>query len=67
MNGRRRQWKAVKDLQAPDRSLLKKDVKDTLETAKNCSLEICYRDIYTINGDRPRLKNWVDMVRSMIG
>jgi hypothetical protein len=50
-----------------DWELLRKDVKDTLEAAKDCNLEFCFRDIYTINGDRPRLKQWVDMVRSMMG
>ena len=27
----------------------------------------CFRDIYTIDGDRPRLKRWVDMTRSLMG
>ena len=37
----------------PDWDLLKKDVRDTLDAAKHCSLEFCFRDIYTIDGDRP--------------
>ena len=37
----------------PGWALLKKDVRDTLNAAKNCSLEFCFRDIYTIDGDRP--------------
>ena len=51
----------------PDWELLKKDVRDTLDAAKNCSLELCFRDIYTIDGDRPRLAKWVRMTRTMIG
>jgi len=51
----------------PDWDLLKKDVRDTLDGAKNCSLEFCFRDIYTIDGDRPRLAKWVRMARAMIG
>ena len=51
----------------PDWDRLKKDIKDTLAGANNCSLEFCYRDIYTVNGDRKRLSDWVRMVRSMIG
>jgi hypothetical protein len=47
--------------------LLEKDVRDTLAAAKNCSLELCYRDIYTIDGDRPRLAQWVRMTRALIG
>ncbi|HET6450593.1 MAG TPA: hypothetical protein VFI08_04745 [Spirochaetia bacterium] len=51
----------------PDWDLLKRDVADTLEAARGCSLELCYRDIYTINGDRPRLAAWVRMTRGLIG
>jgi hypothetical protein len=46
--------------------LLEKDVRDTLAAAKDCSLEFCYRDIYTINGDRPRLGRWVEMTRALM-
>ena len=51
----------------PNWDLLKKDVRLTLEGAKNCSLEFCFRDIYTIDGDRPRLAQWVRMTRAMMG
>jgi hypothetical protein len=51
----------------PDWELLKKDVRDTLDGAKGCSLEFCFRDIYTIDGDRPRLARWVRMTRAMMG
>ena len=46
--------------------LLEKDVRDTLAAAKDCNLEFCYRDIYTIDGDRPRLAQWVQMTRALI-
>jgi hypothetical protein len=46
--------------------LLEKDVSNTLAAAKNCNLEFCYRDIYTINGDRPRLRRWVEMTRALM-
>jgi hypothetical protein len=51
----------------PDWDLLKKDVRQTLEASResNCSLEFCFRDIYTINGDRKRLTQWTEMTRSM--
>jgi len=52
---------------APDWDLCRKDVQDTLDAAKDCNLEFCYRDLYTINYDRKRLKKWVDMTRAMIG
>jgi hypothetical protein len=50
----------------PDWDLLRKDVRDTLAAAKNCSLELCFRDIYTIDGDRPRLAKWVEMTRALM-
>lgn len=50
----------------PNWDLLRKDVKDTVTATKNCHLEFCYRDIYTINRDRKRLKDWVNMTRSML-
>ncbi len=50
----------------PDWDLCKKDVRDTLDAAKNCNLELCFRDIYTIDGDRSRLSRWVEMTRAMM-
>ena len=50
----------------PDWERAKKDIGDTLIAARDCNLEICFRDIYTINGDRPRLAQWVQMVRAMM-
>jgi hypothetical protein len=43
-------------------------MRDTLAAtrAAGCNLEICFRDIYTIDGDRPRLAQWVQMVRAMM-
>ena len=51
----------------PDWSALEKDIDDTLDAARGCNLEILYRDVYRINGDRPRLRRWVEMVREKIG
>lgn len=51
----------------PDWELLKKDLRTTLDAARGCNLELCFRDIDTINGDRPRLARWVRMTRAMIG
>jgi hypothetical protein len=50
----------------PDWDLLRKDMADTAAAARDSNLEICYRDIYTIDGDRPRLAQWVDMTRSLL-
>ncbi len=50
----------------PDWDLCEKDVRETLNAAKNCNLEFCFRDIYTIDGDRSRLSRWVEMTRAMM-
>jgi hypothetical protein len=50
----------------PDWDLLKKDIAGTFAAARDCNLEICYRDIYTIDGDRPRLAKWVEMTRALM-
>ncbi len=49
----------------PNWDLLKKDMKETYAAAKDCNIEILYRDVYTIGGDRSRLRKWVDMTKSI--
>lgn len=49
----------------PDWELVEKDMKDTYCAARDCNLEILFRDVYTINGDRSRLRKWVDMTRAV--
>jgi len=44
---------------------LEKDMRDTYAATGNCNLEILFRDVYTTNGDRTRLRSWVDMTRSI--
>lgn len=50
----------------PDWERLRKDIRDTFVAAKNCNLELCFRDIYTIEGDRPRLAEWVKMAQALM-
>ena len=50
---------------SPNWDKLEKDMRDTYAAARDCNLEILYRDVYTINGDRARLKNWVDMTKAI--
>jgi len=50
----------------PNWDLLKKDLDKTIEAADGCNLEFIFRDIYTIEGDRPRLKQWVDVTRAAL-
>jgi hypothetical protein len=49
----------------PHWDLLEKDMKDTYAVTQDCNLEILYRDVYTTNGDRKRLRKWVDMTKSI--
>lgn len=49
----------------PQWNLLEKDMKDTYAAARDCNLEILFRDVYTANGDRSRLRRWVDMTKSI--
>ena len=49
----------------PDWELLEKDMRDTYAVARDCNLEILFRDVYTTNGDRTRLRRWVDMTKSI--
>jgi hypothetical protein len=51
----------------PDWEMLREDIDDTLLAARDCNLEIVFRDVYRIKDDRPRLRKWVEMVRSQIG
>lgn len=51
----------------PDWETLQADVDATWEAARDCNLEIIFRDVYRIYGDRPRLKKWVEMVRARTG
>ncbi|MBI2302452.1 MAG: hypothetical protein HYU66_26400 [Armatimonadetes bacterium] len=51
----------------PDWDALEQDLDETLDAARDCNLEIVFRDVYRIHGDRPRLRRWADLVRSRIG
>jgi hypothetical protein len=51
---------------SPDWSALRQDIAETLEAFHGCNLEIIFRDVYRINGDRPRLRKWVEMTRDLI-
>jgi hypothetical protein len=51
---------------APDWVALREDIDETLAAARDCNLEIIYRDVYRIEGDRPRLRKWVELVRSRL-
>lgn len=50
----------------PQWDLVEKDLRDTFAAARDCNLELCFRDIYTVNGDNGRLSRWVEMAREMM-
>jgi hypothetical protein len=47
----------------PDWDRLEKDLRDTYAVARDCNLELLFRDVYTTNGDRTRLRQWVDLAK----
>jgi hypothetical protein len=47
----------------PDWDALRMDARDTVAAARECNLEIIFRDVYRI-GDRSCLQRWTDIVRS---
>jgi len=49
----------------PNWDLLEKDMKNTCAAARDSNLEILFRDVYTIDGDRARLRRWVDMTKGI--
>ncbi|MHB8972280.1 MAG: hypothetical protein ACYC3X_24165 [Pirellulaceae bacterium] len=49
----------------PHWELLEKDMRDTYAAARDCQVEILLRDVYTINGERSRLRRWVDMTKAI--
>lgn len=49
----------------PDWNLLEQDLKNTYAAARDCHLQILFRDVYTVHGDRSRLRRWVDLAKSV--
>jgi hypothetical protein len=49
----------------PNWELLEKDLRTTYAAARDCNLEILFRDVYTTAGDRTRLRRWVEMTKAI--
>jgi hypothetical protein len=49
----------------PNWDLLREDMRKTRDATANSNLEILFRDIYTMNYDRPRLARWVEMTKEI--
>lgn len=43
------------------------DLRRTYAAARDCNVELLVRDVYTIDGDRPRVARWVALARSIFG
>jgi hypothetical protein len=52
---------------SPDWGLAEEDMRQSYAAAKDCNVEILFRDLYTVNGNRNRLKKWVSMTKSIFG
>ncbi|HSV72459.1 MAG TPA: hypothetical protein VLH79_01720 [Chthonomonadales bacterium] len=48
---------------SPDWDALRADLEATVAAASGCPLEIVFRDVYRIHGDRPRLRRWAELAR----
>jgi hypothetical protein len=48
-----------------DWDLIVKELKQIKDAAKNCNLELLIRDLYTISGERKRLKKWVELTKKV--
>ncbi len=43
------------------------DLRRTQAAARDCNVELLVRDVYTIDGDRPRIAQWVTVAKSIFG
>jgi hypothetical protein len=50
-----------------DENAIRKDIRDTLEIAKGCRVEIIMKDVHTLNNEPERLSRWVEIARQEIG
>jgi hypothetical protein len=51
----------------PNWDALRADLQQTRDAARDCNLELLFRDIYTIAFDRPRLRRWVELAKGVFG
>ncbi len=48
-----------------DWELVRRDLEITKRSAQGCHLELLFRDLYDIGGERGRLRQWTDLVRQV--
>ena len=49
----------------PDWNSAEDDMKRTRAATKDCNVELLFRDLYSIDGDRARLRKWIEMTRAV--
>lgn len=49
-----------------DEDAFRKHIEKTVKTAKSCKLEICQRDVYTVNKDMDKVRRYVQIIRETI-
>jgi hypothetical protein len=52
---------------APHWDRAEADLWRTYHSARDCNVEILFRDVYDVGGDRSRLARWVELARSVFG
>jgi len=51
---------------SPEWDLVERDLRQTYTAARDCNVELLFRDLYAIEGDRARLARWVSLARSVM-
>jgi hypothetical protein len=46
-----------------DEDAIRKDVRETLQVARNCNCEIIMKDVHTLRGEASRAARWVELAR----
>lgn len=49
-----------------DEDAFRAHIEKTIKTARGCKLEICQRDVYTVNHDIDKVKRYVEIIRESI-
>ena len=49
-----------------DEDAFRKHIEKTVKTACGCKLEICQRDVYTVNNDMNKVRRYVEIIREAI-
>ncbi len=49
-----------------DEDAFRAHIEKTIKTARGCKLEICQRDVYTVNNDMNKVKRYVEIIRESI-